>query len=268
MSSTIPKPTEIWGRDMTRATFRRFVEADAREARTNNNYKIAEALKAQGNNKPDDAADPTQELSALEEFRVMRAFPTLLKIISKQGTGNQTVDTARFSRRLKASPQHSRSLSTTHTTTTLGAAKSPPTSPLLSIATTENASQRTALRVGDVVHLRNHRSYLRGDMNVSRLTGKVSLENMDDSAATAHGVRVELVWRLTEPVINGKAFKSRARRSRYDTEESSSKCITYGMAFQIVLEYMTVQKDESSTTAPTATPTTPTATPTPTPTPA
>ena len=248
---TFPKPTEIWGRDMTRATFRRFVEADAREARTNHNFKLALAIKNDPNRQQTDnpaTATNSSELSALEEFRVMRSFPTLLKIISKQGTGNQTVDTGRFSRELRTSK---RTVSTQNQSTSNNNNNNNDntTAPLLSMQNiddnknhnnsnnTSQSLQRIPLCMNDLVKIRNQRSYLRGDVELfGSGIGKVTLNSTT-------GLDIGCAWRL-QP-IQGEIRKS--KEHNFFERTNTDKHLKYGMEFRIVLDYMSTTVDTATT---------------------
>jgi hypothetical protein len=220
MDTSIPHPTKIWGRDMTRATFRKFVEADAREARTNNNWKLAEALKASAEKEKLDKVSEISELTALEEFRVMRAFPTLLKIISKQGTENQAVDTGRFSRPLNKSPRKKYKGSAVSATSNGegGVNNFTNNGAMLSIERMESASKRVILQFGDTIRLRNQRSYLRSEMDEYNYGKAVLEQNIqdDDSGSTSSK------WCIIK--ANGS-----------DTGIDSKQNIQYGVEFQIML---------------------------------
>ena len=225
--SDIPLPTEIWGRDMTRATFRRFVEADAREARTNNNFKLAnERNKTKNNNTTTNTGAPRSQglsLSAMEEFRVMRAFPTLLKIISKQGTQNQTVNTGRFSRKLRAS--HTQ---TQDGTTDANPTSSSPTGAMLSIERMETVSQRTVVQMGDVVDIRDQRLYLHSETAPDTITGVRKVLLHPNQRNSAHN---GCSWCLAPPPSKAEPTHT---KHRFQSSNATHTNIGYGTEFQIV----------------------------------
>jgi hypothetical protein len=226
---SVPDPSEIWGRDMTRATFRRFVEADAREARTLQNLKLCEQLKKEAKATKTNriethpSQDNTFELSAMDEFRVMRAFPTLLKIISKQGVKNQTVDTGRFSRQLRTSRKNMSAA------TNGGNVNNTLKSPLLSMQSMgTTTSSRVALRMNDLVKIRNQRTYIRGDVELmGTRVGKVTLESTT-------GIDIGCSWRL----VAAKGKTAKATQNNFFERVSTGNHIKYGMEFRIVLDYM------------------------------
>ena len=170
-----PAPSEIWGADMSRSTFRRFVEADAREQRTLNHVKLARARLEARLEGPEASGHSSSSgiplSSALDEFRIARAFPTLLKIISTQSSHSgghrgaaatsTVVNTTRFSPSLR----ELRELRGGR-----GSAAARSTGPVLGIDTVSGAvpivhgasAARVPVRYGNVVRMRSQRSYLQG----------------------------------------------------------------------------------------------------------
>ena len=191
-----PPPSDIWGAEMSRGTFRRFVEADAREQRTLNHIKLARerrgrereerraqqdlpsggsggsggsgALASYAGEGQDGSSGIPQ--SALEEFRVLREFPTLLKIASthssvfrppdKRTAAKHTiVDTSKFAptsrgkapRRPRNASQNKNSAAPVICIDTISA-----------IPNTNDSGARVAVRYGNVVRIRSQRSYLQG----------------------------------------------------------------------------------------------------------
>lgn len=183
-----PPPSDIWGADMSRGTFRRFVEANAREQRTLNHIKLARERRGREREEgradlPGSGSGAGRALagdqdgssgipqSALDEFRVLREFPTLLKIASthssvfrspdKRAAAKHTVvDTSQFASTSRGTalrrsrPRDARNKRTAAPVVCIDA--------ISAIPNTNDSGARVAVRYGNVVRIRSQRSYLQG----------------------------------------------------------------------------------------------------------
>ena len=171
---------------MSRGTFRRYVEADAREQRTLKHIKLAQERKVkaldnahrsiEGNsgNLPSEKQFTEENgsgipQSALDEFRIMREFPTLLKIISSQAinTFKQNLSTAKSTAVIDTAP-YSEPFGKRAVNSTGSGSSNVRKSPILCIDTisavpnTNASGARVPVQYGDFVRMRSQRSYLQG----------------------------------------------------------------------------------------------------------
>ena len=187
-------PSDIWGAEMSRGTFRRFVRrmlrathaqphqarageaGPRRESAAPSRTCLAAGAAGGGSGALASYAGEGQDgssgipQSALEEFRVLREFPTLLKIASthssvfrppdKRTAAKHTiVDTSKFAPTSRGkAPRHPRNASQNKNS----AAPVICIDTISAIPNTNDSGARVAVRYGNVVRIRSQRSYLQG----------------------------------------------------------------------------------------------------------